>query len=94
MDQRKSLSRGDYILLVLFLAIVIASIIPVLTNIAFIEMVPEHMALFLIILVSISTMMAGIIFTNFFHIPGKDIAGGDKCIMGNCSFVIHFQAFF
>ncbi len=64
MDQRKSLSRGDYILLVLFLAIVIASIIPVLTNIAFIEMVPEHMALFLIILVSISTMMAGVIFTN------------------------------
>jgi len=64
MGQRKPLTKGDYLLLVIFFAVVITSIILVVTNIAFIEMVPEHMALFLIILVSISVMMAGVIFTN------------------------------
>jgi hypothetical protein len=43
--------------------VIVVSLVPVATGIAYIEMVPEHMASILMILVPISTMMAGVIFT-------------------------------
>ncbi|MFW9892015.1 MAG: hypothetical protein ACFFFO_07435, partial [Candidatus Thorarchaeota archaeon] len=63
MQKKRSLSLGDFILLVIFSAVVISSLILVLSGSAFIIMVPEDMALILSILVPIAAMLAGVIFT-------------------------------
>ncbi|MHA2026030.1 MAG: hypothetical protein ACW98U_09030 [Candidatus Thorarchaeota archaeon] len=63
MQQRRSLGVGDYSLVIITLGVIIVSLVPLSSGFAFIEMVSEHMALILFVLVSIAAMMAGIIFT-------------------------------
>ena len=63
MQQKRPLGPGDYLLVVIAILVIIISLLPVFTGNAFVEMVPEHMALLLMIIVPISFMMAGVIFT-------------------------------
>ena len=63
MTEKFVLNKGDYGLFLILLIVLFSSIAAVSSGIIYIELVPEHMAFVLSILVPIATMMAGIVFT-------------------------------